>query len=147
MPVSQTSTDTWKRRVLVIDDDPAIREAMAGLLAVWHCHCRTAESEEEALATLDAFTPDLILADYRLRGHRTGQEAMAAIRERVGRALPAIIITGDTAADRLRHAHAGGTALLHKPVVPGELHAAISALLRDTRWVEIDPGEWSRTEQ
>lgn len=134
-------------RVLVIDDDPAIREAMAGLLAVWHCQCRTAESEEEALATLDAFTPDLILADYRLRGHRTGQEAMAAIRERVGRALPAIIITGDTAADRLRHAHAGGTALLHKPVVPGELHAAISTLLRESHWVEIDQGECSRAEQ
>ncbi|WP_423200138.1 MULTISPECIES: ATP-binding response regulator [unclassified Cupriavidus] len=122
-------------RVLVIDDDAAIREAMSGLLGVWHCVCQTAESEEEALAALDHFTPDLILADYRLRGHRTGQEALAAIRERVRHDLPAIIITGDTAADRLRHAHAGGTALLHKPVVPGELHAAMSALLRDAEWI------------
>lgn len=122
-------------RVLVIDDDPAIREAMAGLLGIWHCACHTAESEEEALASLDHFTPDLILADYRLRGHRTGQEVLEAIRERIGQSLPAIIITGDTAADRLRHAHAGGTSLLHKPVVPGELHAAMSALLRDSEWM------------
>ena len=118
-------------RVLVIDDDPAIREAMAGLLTVWNCPNRTAETEDDALALLASFTPDLVLADYRLRGHRTGLEAIAAIRERIGRDLPAIVITGDTAADRLRNVHAGGTALLHKPVVPGELHAAIGALLRD----------------
>lgn len=118
-------------RVLVIDDDPAIREAMAGLLTVWNCPNRTAETEDEALALLSGFTPDLVLADYRLRGHRTGLEAIAAIRERTGRDLPAIVITGDTAADRLRNVHAGGTALLHKPVVPGELHAAIGALLCD----------------
>ena len=121
-------------RVLVIDDDAAIREAMAELLAVWDCSCRTAESEDEALAMLAGFTPDLVLADYRLRGHRTGHEAIAAIRERIGQALPAIIITGDTAADRLRNVHAGGTVLLHKPVVPGELHAAIGTLLRNSEW-------------
>jgi len=118
-------------RVLVIDDDAAIRTAMSELLAAWQCECRTAESEEEALALLSAFTPALILADYRLRGHRTGQEALDAIRQRLGRHVPAIIITGDTAADRLRTAHASGTALLHKPVVPQELQAAIDALLRD----------------
>lgn len=117
-------------RVLVIDDDPAIREAMAGLLTVWDCPNRTAETEEEALALLADFTPDLLLADYRLRGHRTGLEAIAAIRARMGRDLPAIVITGDTAADRLRNVHAGGTTLLHKPVVPGKLHAAIGDLLR-----------------
>ncbi len=47
------------------------------------------------------------------------------------RHVPAIIITGDTAADRLRTAHAAGTALLHKPVEPQALQEAIDALLRD----------------
>ncbi|RDK07747.1 ATP-binding response regulator, partial [Cupriavidus lacunae] len=117
--------------VLVIDDDVAIRTAMSELLAAWHCECRTAESDEEALAALATFTPALILADYRLRGHRTGQEALDAIRQRLGRQVPAIIITGDTAADRLRTAHAAGTALLHKPVVPQELQAAIDTLLHE----------------
>lgn len=118
-------------RVLVIDDDVAIRAAMSELLATWQCECRTAESEEDALAALATFTPALILADYRLRGHRTGQQALEAIRQRLGRHVPAIIITGDTAADRLRTAHASGTALLHKPVVPQELQAAIDTLLHD----------------
>jgi signal transduction histidine kinase/ActR/RegA family two-component response regulator len=119
-------------RVLVIDDDVAIRTAMSELLAAWQCQCRTAESEAEALAALATFTPALILADYRLRGHRTGQQALDAIRQRLGHQVPAIIITGDTAADRLRSAHAAGTALLHKPVVPQELQAAIDTLLHES---------------
>ncbi|SOZ20539.1 putative hybrid sensor histidine kinase [Cupriavidus taiwanensis] len=118
-------------RVLVIDDDEAIRSAMSELLSAWRCECRTVESEEQALAALAQFTPKLVLADYRLRGHRTGQQALDAIRQRLGRHVPAIIITGDTAADRLRTAHASGTALLHKPVVPQELQAAIDTLLRE----------------
>ncbi|SOZ38249.1 hybrid sensor histidine kinase/response regulator [Cupriavidus neocaledonicus] len=117
--------------VLVIDDDEAIRSAMSELLSAWRCACRTVESEEQALAALASFTPGLVLADYRLRGHRTGQQALDAIRQRLGRHVPAIIITGDTAADRLRTAHASGTALLHKPVVPQELQAAIDTLLRE----------------
>ncbi|SOY64116.1 putative hybrid sensor histidine kinase [Cupriavidus taiwanensis] len=118
-------------RVLVIDDDEAIRSAMSELLSAWRCECRTVESEEQALAALAEFTPRLVLADYRLRGHHTGQQALDAIRQRLGRHVPAIIITGDTAADRLRTAHASGTALLHKPVVPQELQAAIGTLLRE----------------
>ncbi|SPC16424.1 putative hybrid sensor histidine kinase [Cupriavidus taiwanensis] len=128
-PVAARSLDGLQ--VLVIDDDEAIRSAMSELLSAWRCECRTVESEEQALAALASFTPALVLADYRLRGHRTGQQALDAIRQRLGRHVPAIIITGDTAADRLRTAHASGTALLHKPVVPQELQAAIDTLLRE----------------
>lgn len=128
-PVPARSLDGLQ--VLVIDDDEAIRSAMSELLSAWRCECRTVESEEQALAALASFTPALVLADYRLRGHRTGQQALDAIRQRLDRHVPAIIITGDTAADRLRTAHASGTALLHKPVVPQELQAAIDTLLRE----------------
>jgi CheY-like chemotaxis protein len=126
-------------RVLVIDDDQEIRIAMRALLESWQAVCLALESEEEALAALDTFRPDLLLADYRLRGERTGQEAMMAIRERLGHALPTIIITGDTAPDRLRSVHAGGAALLHKPVMAQQLHTAMTALLRDAGWRQDIP--------
>lgn len=116
-------------RALVIDDDPHIRLAMTELLSGWQCDCRAAESERDALACLPAFRPNLIVADYRLRGNRDGLQAMAALRKQLGEAVPAIVITGDTAADRLRSVHASGTVLLHKPVVAAELHAAIVALV------------------
>ncbi|MGO4579360.1 hybrid sensor histidine kinase/response regulator [Cupriavidus sp. 2TAF22] len=121
-------------RVLVLDDDPEIRTAMTALLQSWQSVCVAVESESEALAALADFTPDLLLADYRLRGERTGQEAMEAIRERLGRAIPTVIITGDTAPDRLRNVHAGGAALLHKPVVAQHLHTAMTALLSESGW-------------
>ncbi len=126
-------------RVLVIDDDQEIRIAMAELLEGWQAVCLPVESEEDALAALAGFRPDLLLADYRLRGERTGQEAMEAIRARLGRAIPTVIITGDTAPDRLRSVHAGGAALLHKPVVAQQLHTAMTALLRDAGWRQDIP--------
>jgi signal transduction histidine kinase len=116
-------------RVMMIDDDPQIRIAMADLFESLQCDCLTAESQDDAVAGLDSFTPDIIVADYRLRGNRDGLQAIAAIRAALERAVPAIVITGDTASDRLRSVHASGAALLHKPVVPHELHAAIVGLL------------------
>jgi signal transduction histidine kinase len=116
-------------RVIMIDDDPQIRLAMADLFESLQCDCRTAESQDDAVAALQGFTPDLVVADYRLRGNRDGLQAMAAICTALGRTVPTIVITGDTAPDRLRSVHASGAVLLHKPVVAQELHAAILRLL------------------
>ena len=44
--------------------------------------------------------------------------------------MPALLITGDTAPDRLREAGSSGLPLLHKPVQPAELRARLEALLR-----------------
>ncbi|MBH1987551.1 MAG: response regulator [Burkholderiales bacterium] len=111
--------------VLLVEDDEGVLSAMSDLLLTWGCGCETATDVDQALARLDAFTPDVVLADYRLRDHRTGLEAVARIRERLGADLPALIITGDTAAQRLREAHASGLMLLHKPVPADRLHAAL----------------------
>ncbi|AOZ02914.1 hybrid sensor histidine kinase/response regulator [Cupriavidus sp. USMAHM13] len=127
--------------VLVIDDDEAIRIAICELLAGWGCLCRAVDSEAEALAVSDSFTPDLLLADYRLRGDRTGLQATEAIRARLGRQVPAIIVTGDTAADRLRDVHTEGETLLHKPVVAEALQAAMLAKMREHGWVRSAPAQ------
>ena len=123
-------------KILHIEDSPADQTLARLSLKRGQLPCllTTVDSLQATEAALQVQNFDLILADYRLRGHRTGHEAIAAIRERTSQALPAIIITGDTAADQLRNVHAGGTALLHKPVVPGELHSAIGALLRGSEW-------------
>jgi len=120
--------------VLVVDDDEAIRVAICELLGGWQCCCRAVDSEAEALAVLDTFIPDLLLVDYRLRGERTGLQAAEAVRARLGRRVPAIVVTGDTAADRLRDVHADGSTLLHKPVVAEELQAAMIATMREHGW-------------
>jgi CheY-like chemotaxis protein len=116
-------------RVLLIDDDEAVRVAMAELLMAWGCACEVAGAEAEAVQLLDRFAPDVVLADFRLRDHRTGPQAIEAVRARLGRAVPAIIVTGDTAADRLRTAVGSGMTLLHKPVGSVPLQRALAQAL------------------
>jgi len=116
-------------RVLVIDDDAAVRAGMAQLLEDWGCECVAVESIEEALAAARAQRPDIVVSDYRLREQRTGAEAIAALRAEFGADLPALLITGDTAPDRLREAHASNVPLLHKPVSPSLLHRRLVELL------------------
>ncbi len=111
--------------VLLVEDDESVLAAMSDLLMSWGCACETASSVDEALARLDAFTPHLLLVDYRLRDHRSGLEAVSLIRERLMPDLPAFLITGDTGPQRLREAHASGLVLLHKPVPAERLHAAL----------------------
>lgn len=116
-------------RTLVIDDDETVRTAMIHLLRDWGCECEAAESIEEALALAARHAPDLVISDYRLREKRTGLEAIAALRELLGSGLPALLITGDTAPDRLREALASGIPLLHKPITPSHLYRALVTIL------------------
>lgn len=116
-------------RVLVIDDDESVRVGMLCLLRDWGCECEAAESIEEALALARMKAPDVVVSDYRLREQRTGLEAIAALRALLGARLPALLITGDTAPDRLREAQASGIPLLHKPVSPSQLYRGLASIL------------------
>jgi len=117
--------------IVVVDDELTIRDGMQALLMDWGCECVLASSGEDALAQLAARAraPDAILADYRLRGGHTGVEAIVAVQAAWGPAIPAIIVTGDTAPERLREAQASGYRLLHKPVPPARLRAVLAHLL------------------
>ncbi|MGO4394620.1 hybrid sensor histidine kinase/response regulator [Variovorax sp. M-6] len=122
-------------RVLVIDDDEAVRAGMRQLLRAWGCECDVADSIEEALALARANPPGLVISDYRLRELRTGAEAITTLRAEFGERLPALLITGDTAPQRLREARASGVPLLHKPVSPDQLYRGLTCVLND---LEID---------
>jgi signal transduction histidine kinase/ActR/RegA family two-component response regulator len=113
------------RRVLVIDDDASVRQAMLQLLTDWGCDCRVAEDIDEALAQFDQWQPELLISDYRLREEQTGAQAIQSVRSALNQLLPALIITGDTAPQRLLEARATGVPLLHKPVSVEELHRAM----------------------
>jgi len=116
-------------RVLVLDDDPVICAGMVQLLSGWGCVCEAAQSIEMAIALAPNFQPDVVISDYRLREHRTGIEAVCALRKVLDIALPALLITGDTAPERLREAMASEIPVLHKPVSSSQLfHALISVL-------------------
>jgi CheY-like chemotaxis protein len=117
---------------LVIDDDRLVLEGMQGLLESWGCDVVTATSDDTARAAMASHSrpPDLIISDYRLRNGRTGFEAISRLRSAAGLAIPAFLISGDTAPERLQEASASGYHLLHKPVMPMTLRALMSRLLK-----------------
>lgn len=117
--------------VLVIDDDPLVLEGMGGMLRGWGCRLLTAAGEEAALAAVAGAgrPPDLVVADYRLADGATGIRAIERLRRELGAAVPAFLISGDTAPEALRQARAHGLHLLHKPVPPMRLRAMLNRLL------------------
>jgi signal transduction histidine kinase len=127
-----SQTKKLNMRVLVVDDDEVVRTSMLHLLRDWGCDCEVADSIEEAIALAQQNVPDVIISDYRLREQRTGAEAISTLRALVGNPLlPALLITGDTAPERLREAHASGIPLLHKPVSPNLLSSKLATILLD----------------
>ncbi|MEO1766221.1 ATP-binding response regulator [Thiobacter aerophilum] len=119
-----------ERLVVLIEDERIIREATQTLLSDWGCKVIASASADEAVAQLlqaDRL-PDLVIADYRLAGGRTGIDAIDAVQEAVGAAVPAVLITGDTAADHLKRAREHGYPVLHKPVPPAKLRALVASI-------------------
>ncbi len=111
-------------KVLVIDDEEAIRTGMATLLGEMGFDAGVAASTREAEALAKHFDPALVLADFRLSGDDDGLKAIEALRRRWP-GLPALLISGDTAPDRLLQARDAGIPLLHKPVTAAQLRKAI----------------------
>lgn len=118
-------------RIIVIDDEQAVRDGMQAVLENWGCVTILAGSEEEALEKLnDGNSPQLIIVDYRLRDGKNGAEAIENIQRKIGKKIPALIITGDTGPNRLREAEASGYTLMHKPVQPAKLRTYLRHVQR-----------------
>lgn len=115
-------------KVMLVDDDEAVRRAMAELLTDWGCWCEVVDGLESALACLRRFEPDVLLCDHRLSGERSGLQVVERIWGQLRRRVPSALVTADTAGERLREAQASGLTLLHKPVSVNQLHAALLAL-------------------
>jgi signal transduction histidine kinase/CheY-like chemotaxis protein len=132
-PQPQPVWDMRGRIVLVIDDERDVLQATAVLLERWGCEVLMAESGEQAQALLrrDGLVPDVILSDLRLRDEETGIDAIAAVRAALGEPVPAVLLTGDTAPERIRLARESGYRLLHKPLRPAHLRAALQRAIAD----------------
>lgn len=116
-------------RVLVLDDEASVREAMTTLLGEWGHVVVAVGSLTEATQVMQQ-PPDVIIADYRLREKHTGIEAIQHLHQLWGANIPSLIVTGDTAPERLREAQASGIAFMHKPVNAAKLRAFLRSVSR-----------------
>jgi len=119
------------RPLIVIDNDLSVLGAMQTLLTRWGADVRLARDLDDVNEILSdpAFTPAIILADYHLDGSVLGIDAVARIRQGLGRNVPAILITADRDHATAKAALKSNCELLHKPVRPAELRALMQHLL------------------
>lgn len=128
--VGETLPDRLRcQLVVVIDDEPMIRDALSRLLASWGCEVAAGEDADEVLARLAGRIPAAILADRRLRGGRLGTHEITRLHLHCGK-VPAILITGDTAPEAM---HDIDFPVIRKPVQGFRLRAELDALLAPVR--------------
>ncbi|MEJ7796445.1 MAG: response regulator transcription factor [Nocardioides sp.] len=123
------STSQPKPRVLVVDDDKAVRESLRRSLEFNGYDVHLAADGAEALAGIGAITPDVVVMDVMMP-RLDGLEATRALRA-AGNDVPIIVLTArDAVGDRVEGLDAGADDYLTKPFALQELLARLRALLR-----------------
>ena len=119
------------RRVLCVDNEASVREALQALLSRWGAEATAVHSRTAALALYKdgAPPPHLVIIDYQLDDGETGLDALDALAALWGAAPDAIMITATGSAEAAREAAAHGVPVLMKPVEPAELRALIAQTL------------------
>lgn len=119
------------RTVLVLDDDPLIRDSMHSLFT-GHGHNVVAEATASALLPAAVSRGAGVAAafvDYRLGDGFSGITAARRLRDVLGPGVPVVLITGDTSPERLRDLQGSGFQVLHKPLSPAAMLAVLDAPL------------------
>jgi len=121
------ATGLRELKVLVVDNDLSILDAMHALLEQWGVQVFKANRSSEALRLLDTQIIDAILADFHLGDGSNGLELIQKVLEIRGAGCAAALITADHGVELTRAAHRAGVPLLHKPLRPAALRALLSA--------------------
>lgn len=114
-------------RILVVDDDSMVLSGLLLTLESWGCAFVSASDMREVFAAVDGLDgpPDAILTDLRLPGKVSGFDVIDRVRKLFRTAIPAVVLTGETAPDALLEGQRRGCAFLHKPLHPGELRRVL----------------------
>ncbi|MEU7648710.1 MULTISPECIES: response regulator transcription factor [Streptomyces] len=121
--------DREQQRILIVDDEPAVREALRRSLAFEGYGTEVAVDGADALEKAAAHRPDLVVLDIQMP-RMDGLTAARRLRA-AGSTTPILMLTArDTVGDRVTGLDAGADDYLVKPFELDELFARIRALLR-----------------
>ena len=120
---------TWKARILVIDDEPALAELINRTLRVAGFEAKTAHSRSEALIVAAELQPELALIDVMLPDG-SGFDLCHQLREILPNLAVIFLTAKDSLADKLTGLNLGGDDYITKPFSVTEVVARINAVLR-----------------
>ena len=119
-------------KILAVDDDADSRSLLTAILGQCGAEVKTCESAAQALESLEAFHPDVIVSDIGMPGE-DGYSLMQKVRssDNSCRRVPAVALTAFARAeDRMKALTAGFNMHVPKPVEPAELTTVIASLLK-----------------
>jgi CheY-like chemotaxis protein/anti-sigma regulatory factor (Ser/Thr protein kinase) len=128
--VEETTTqEPVARRILLVEDEPGVRNAMRMLLRIEGYDVVPIATADEAITRLKSDSFDLLVTDYHLEGGRTGTQVIAAAREALGSQFNAVLVTGDTSS-AVREMHGDAhLRITSKPINSDELLGLVRNLL------------------
>jgi two-component system response regulator MprA len=122
-------------RILVVDDEPAVRDALERILHLEGFEVQTARDGREAVRSQAAAPADAVLLDV-LMPELDGLEVCRRLRD-TGDRTPVLMLTArDEVGDRVAGLEAGADDYLPKPFALEELLARLRALLRRSGWMD-----------
>ena len=114
-------------KILIVDDDPAIVDAMMELLTAFDVNVLTANNGPEALAKIEnGIRPDFLVSDYNMPD-MNGVELITKIRAKYNEDLPAVIMTGETSAEKIDDTNLPNFTVLYKPININQLLSMIES--------------------
>ncbi|KJB91190.1 hybrid sensor histidine kinase/response regulator [Skermanella aerolata] len=124
---------TGGRYAVLVDDDAIVLMGLQSTLRDWGYEVLAAGSTDQALERLRTGIrePDIIVADYRLRGGRVGTEAIVKIRELFDSNIPGVLLTGETGPECAADAAMHGLSIAQKPISSRQLNVAVERLLSE----------------
>jgi PAS domain S-box-containing protein len=128
---SKTGLEDPGGRVLIIEDNAIVRHGLEILLNQLGYETFLANSSEQALelAAEERLRFDAIVTDQRLGDGLTGIETAREIHRRAARAIPTLVLTGDTGRERIAEIETSGFPFLHKPVDAEDLRGHLARLI------------------
>jgi CheY-like chemotaxis protein/anti-sigma regulatory factor (Ser/Thr protein kinase) len=117
------------RRILLVEDEPGVRNAMRMLLRIEGYDVVPAATADEAMTRLKSDAFDLLVTDYHLEGGRTGTQVIAAAREALGPQFNAVLVTGDTSSAVREMQGDAHLRITSKPINSDELLGVVRNLL------------------
>ena len=130
--IDETSKFLINKRILMLENDPAVAQALSTLIASWGASVKSATNKSEALSIISTypFSPDLIVADYHLDSGDNGIDVAKAVQEALHTTIKTIVSSADRSESLQALAYENNMQYLPKPIKQAALKRLLQKLLK-----------------